>query len=162
MLLFGAALVARSSQAVKMMCMYYTGALQNQHLGGRHLNSETHLYAISAHKQRSAHPVLILTIQNIAGGPHMPHSDVVKIGRRYQLGSCCRRNLRNGPSNLAHASITFDILPREEPFSSAAGAAAGKVQGKKPANGKETVSVILVIKRLWWPANAGGIAARQS
>ena len=77
--------------------MNYTGSLQDLRFGGRHLNSKTRLCAISAHKQCSAHPVLILTIQNIVGDPHMPHSDVVKIGRSYLLGRCCRRKLWNGP-----------------------------------------------------------------
>ena len=98
MLLLSAALVARSSQSAEMMYMNYTGSLQDLRFGGRHLNSKTRLCAISAHKQCSAHPVLILTIQNIVGDPHMPYSDVVKTGRRYQLGSCCRRNLWNGPT----------------------------------------------------------------
>ena len=40
---------------------------------------------------------MTLTIKNIVGDPHMPHSDVVKIGRSYLLGRCCRRKLWNGP-----------------------------------------------------------------
>ena len=78
MLLLSAALVARSSQSAEMMYMYYTGSLQNLRSGGRHLNSKAHLYAMSAHKGRPAHPVLILTIQNIVGDPYTSYSDVVK------------------------------------------------------------------------------------
>ena len=78
MLLLAAALVSKSSQSAEMMYMYYMGSLQNLRSGGRHLNSKTRLCAISAHKGRPAHPVLILTIQNIAGDPYTSYSDVVK------------------------------------------------------------------------------------
>lgn len=51
-----------------------------------------------------------------------------------------RADIAKAVSKSDQFDFLIDILPREEPFTATTGPAVGKVQGKKPANGKETVS----------------------
>ena len=51
-----------------------------------------------------------------------------------------RADIAKAVSKSDQFDFLIDILPREEPLATAGGAAGGKVAGKKPANGKETVS----------------------
>lgn len=51
-----------------------------------------------------------------------------------------RADIAKAVSKSDQFDFLIDILPREEPFTATTGTAVGKVQGKKPANGKETVS----------------------
>ena len=51
-----------------------------------------------------------------------------------------RSDIAKALSKSDQFDFLIDILPREEPLAAAGGAVAGKVAGKKPANGKEMVS----------------------
>ncbi|KAI0337481.1 histone-fold-containing protein [Trametopsis cervina] len=51
-----------------------------------------------------------------------------------------RADIAKAVSRSDQFDFLIDILPRDEPFSAAGGAVAGKVHGKKPANAKETPS----------------------
>ncbi|KAI0092682.1 histone-fold-containing protein [Irpex rosettiformis] len=51
-----------------------------------------------------------------------------------------RADIAKAVSKSDQFDFLIDILPREEPLASAGGATAGKVAGKKPANGKDTHS----------------------